>query len=147
FNSMSSLDKLYTAIEKGEIDTLLILGGNPAYSAPADLPLDNLLRRQLELPRDKWLAVHLGLYFDETSRLCHWHIPEAHFLESWSDAVAYDGTASLVQPLIAPLYAGRSAHEVVAALTRRRTGDSKSDKEYDERTPHELVRDHWRKHR
>jgi molybdopterin-containing oxidoreductase family iron-sulfur binding subunit len=146
FNSMESLEKLAFAIEKGEIDTLLILGGNPAYTAPANLGFDKLLLKQLEQPRDRWLAIHLGLYFDETSRLCHWHIPEAHFLESWSDASAYDGTASIVQPLIAPLYAGRSAHEVVAALTRRKSSP-RTESEYDERTPHELVRDHWRKHR
>ena len=62
------------------------------------------------------LRVHLGLYEDETAALCHWHIPEAHFLESWGDARAFDGTASIVQPLIAPLYGGKSAHELLAAL-------------------------------
>ena len=57
-------------------------------------------------------AIHHGLYVDETSYQCHWHLPEAHYLEAWSDARAYDGTASIVQPLIEPLYQGRSAHEV-----------------------------------
>ena len=63
------------------------------------------------------LRVHLSLYQDETSRQCHWHLPEAHYLEAWSDTRAYDGTASIVQPLIEPLYQGRSAHELLAALT------------------------------
>ena len=62
------------------------------------------------------LRVHLGLYDDETAALCHWHVPEAHYLESWSDARAADGTVTIVQPLIAPLYGGRSAHEVVGAM-------------------------------
>ena len=63
--------------------------------------------------------MHLSLYDDETSALCHWQIPEAHFLEAWSDARAYDGTVSIVQPLIAPLYGGKSAHEVLAAMSDR----------------------------
>jgi anaerobic selenocysteine-containing dehydrogenase len=63
------------------------------------------------------LGVHLGLYEDETAELCHWHIPEAHYLETWSDARAFDGTVTIMQPLIAPLYGGKSAHELLAALT------------------------------
>ena len=64
------------------------------------------------------LRVHLGLYQDETSQYCHWHINEAHYLESWGDARAYDGTVSIVQPLIAPLYGGKSVYEVMAAAYR-----------------------------
>jgi len=60
--------------------------------------------------------VRLGLYEDETSAYCHWHLPETHFLESWSDARAADGTVSIVQPLIEPLYGGKSAHDVLSAL-------------------------------
>ena len=66
------------------------------------------------------LRVHLGLYDDETSERCHWHVPEAHSLETWSDARAYDGTVTILQPLIAPLYGGKSAHEVLAAFTAAR---------------------------
>ena len=91
----------------------LILGGNPVYTAPADLDV-----RRRAWTRSK-LRVHLGLYDDETSALCHWQIPEAHFLEAWSDARAFDGTASIVQPLIAPLYGGKSAHELLAAMSDR----------------------------
>ena len=61
--------------------------------------------------------VHLGLYQNETAELCQWHVNEAHYLEAWSDARAYDGTVSIVQPLIAPLYDGKSAHELVAMLS------------------------------
>ncbi len=79
------------------------------------------------------LRVHLSLYDDETSELCHWQTPEAHFLEAWSDARGYDGTVSIVQPLIAPLYNGKSAHELLAAL---------SDKP--EQSAYAIVREHWR---
>ena len=84
--------------------SLLIIGGNPAYDAPADLAFKALL------PSVKFSA-RLGLYEDETSALCHWHIPQTHFLEEWGDARAFDGTVSIIQPLIAPLYDGKSAHE------------------------------------
>ena len=76
--------------------------------------------------------VHLSQHVDETSELCHWQIPEAHFLETWSDARAFDGTASIVQPLIAPLYDGRSAHEVIAAMSAT-----------PEKPAYDLVREHW----
>ena len=84
------------------VEMLVILGGNPVYTAPADLKFADHLAK---VP----LRIHLGLYQDETAALCDWHIPEAHYLESWSDARAYDGTASVIQPLIAPLFGGRSA--------------------------------------
>src|SRR5205085_2204256 len=81
--------------------------------------------------------LHLSLHEDETSRLCHWHIPEAHYLEAWGDARAFDGTASLQQPLIAPLYEGaRSALEVLSALEERR-----------DQPGHDLVRRYWQGNR
>jgi molybdopterin-containing oxidoreductase family iron-sulfur binding subunit len=132
-NNLESLSELVQALVNDEIDTLLILGGNPAYSAPADL---RFAERLLEKARGKdTLFVHLGTYFDETSECCHWHIPEAHYLEAWSDARAVDGTASVVQPLIAPLYAGRSAHELLSALVGQ-----------EDRSAYTLVRETWRKH-
>ncbi len=85
------------------------------------------------------LSVHLGLYQDETSHLCHWHLPEAHYLEAWSDARAFDGTASIAQPLIKPLYQGRSAHEVLSLIaTSRDVPGQQIVKDY--------WRDHWREH-
>jgi molybdopterin-containing oxidoreductase family iron-sulfur binding subunit len=93
----------------GEIATLLIIDANPAYDAPADLSIAGPLDR---VP----LRVHMGLYYDETADLCHWHIPRAHDLESWSDARAFDGTATIMQPLIAPLYSGRTIQELLAML-------------------------------
>jgi len=121
-----SLPELAKDIEAGHVSTLFILGSNPVFTAPADLQFAQQL---LKVP----LRIHCGLYDDETAELCHWHVPQTYFLESWSDARAYDGTIGIVQPLIAPLYSGRSLHELVALFT----GDAgKSD--------HDLVRDYWR---
>ena len=99
---------------------------NPVYSAPADVSFASHLVKSN-------LSIHLSLYEDETSALCHWHIPEAHYLESWSDVRAYDGTATIIQPLIAPLYGGRTAHELLAALNGQPG-----------RSSYELVRDYWK---
>jgi molybdopterin-containing oxidoreductase family iron-sulfur binding subunit len=95
------------------------------YTAPAELGFADLLRKAR-------LRLHLGPYVDETAALCHWHLPAAHYLESWSDARAYDGTVSIVQPLIAPLYEGRTAHEVLTAFSDR-----------PERNAYEIVRGYW----
>ncbi|HXI93759.1 MAG TPA: TAT-variant-translocated molybdopterin oxidoreductase [Blastocatellia bacterium] len=123
----ASLRELVADMNSGQVDVLLILGGNPVYNAPADLDIAVAIRK---VP----LRIHLSLYKDETSELCQWHIPEAHYLESWSDARAYDGTVSIIQPLIAPLYAGKTAHEVLAAFLNE-----------PERPSYEIVRDSWRK--
>ena len=104
-----SLPVLVEAMAAGAVDTLLVLDGNPAYAAPADLGFAELLQK---VPH----GIHLGLYRDETARACAWHLPRSHALEAWSDARAWDGTASLAQPVIAPLYDTRSTHELLAAL-------------------------------
>src|ERR1700730_15169709 len=109
----------------GKIDVLVIIGGNPAYTSPADLRFSDAMGKVA-------LRIHLGLYDDETSALCHWHIPETHFLEAWSDARGHDGTVSILQPLIAPLYDGKSAHELLAAMSDR-----------PERSGHDIVREFW----
>jgi molybdopterin-containing oxidoreductase family iron-sulfur binding subunit len=121
-----SLRNLIQDMEKGRVEMLVILGGNPVYTAPADLDFAGHLK---SVP----LRIHHSLGLDETSYLCHWHLPEAHYLETWSDSRAYDGTASIVQPLIAPLYQGRSAHEVLAMLTSLQ-----------ETSDRQIVREHWR---
>src|SRR5262249_58086980 len=111
-NQLESLKELVADLNGGKVDLLLILGGNPVYTAPADLNFADALGKAQ-------LRVHLSLNEDETSALCHWQVPEAHFLESWSDARGYDGTVSIVQPLIAPLYGGKSAHDLLAAMSGR----------------------------
>src|SRR5262249_28248168 len=102
---IDSLKELIDDISENRVETLIILSGNAVYSAPADFALADLLPK---VPQ----RFHLSLYPDDTSQLCQWHLPQAHYLESWSDARAFDGTASIVQPLIQPLYQGRTAHEV-----------------------------------
>jgi MoCo/4Fe-4S cofactor protein with predicted Tat translocation signal len=122
-----SLQELVNDIDGGRVKMLVIIGGNPVYNTPADLKLD-----QTRLFKTK-LRVHLSQYKDETSRLCHWHIPESHYLEAWSDTRSYDGTVSIVQPLIEPLYQSKSAHELLAVFTPQ----------YDKK-PYDMIRDYWR---
>ncbi|HWT81555.1 MAG TPA: molybdopterin oxidoreductase, partial [Candidatus Methylomirabilis sp.] len=125
-DQMASLHELVQDMDAGKVNALVILGGNPVFTAPADLKFADRLSKV-------GLRVRLGLYEDETSQLCHWHIPEAHYLESWSDARAFDGTVTILQPLIAPLYGGKTAHELMAALM------GASDK-----SGYEIIREYWR---
>jgi molybdopterin-containing oxidoreductase family iron-sulfur binding subunit len=104
-----SLKSLGNAAAAGQIETLLILGGNPVFDAPADLDFTAKLAKV-------GASVHLSLYEDETSAACTWHLPMSHYLEAWGDARAWDGTVSLVQPLIEPLFGGRSAIDVLAMV-------------------------------
>jgi molybdopterin-containing oxidoreductase family iron-sulfur binding subunit len=108
-NQTESLRELVKTLKQNEVDALIILGGNPGFNAPADFQFANNLSRAK-------FKVHLSSDANETSALCDWHIPQNHFLESWSDARAFDGTISIVQPLILPLYAGKSAHEILDAM-------------------------------
>ncbi|MGI8468535.1 MAG: TAT-variant-translocated molybdopterin oxidoreductase, partial [Pyrinomonadaceae bacterium] len=103
---VDQLRQLVQEIDGGAVKMLVMLGGNPVYNTPADLKINE--DRLNKIP----LRVHLSQHFDETSELCHWHVSEKHFLESWSDARAYDGTVSMIQPLIIPLYDSHNAHEV-----------------------------------
>jgi molybdopterin-containing oxidoreductase family iron-sulfur binding subunit len=122
-----SLRELVTDIDAGKVETLIIIGGNPAYNTPADLRLD------LDRLKKVKLRAHVSLYNDETSDICHWHIPTTHYLETWGDARSYDGTVTLVQPLIQPLYEGRSVYEVLALFSEN----------YD-RKPYDIVKEYWR---
>ena len=124
-----SLRELVTDMAAGKVALLVIIGGNPLFTAPADIPFREALAK---VP----LSVHLSQYNDETSELCHWHVPEAHPLESWSDTRAYDGTITILQPLIAPLYEGKTAHEVVALFSKTPAQSS-----------HDIVRAFWKSER
>ena len=120
------LDDLVTAMREGRVKTLVVLGGNPAYDAPADLDFTAALRGVEQM-------IHLGSHVDETAALATWHAPQAHFLESWEDARASCGTLSVVQPLILPLFGGKSAIEVMGLLA------SGAD-----RPGYDLVQETWR---
>jgi molybdopterin-containing oxidoreductase family iron-sulfur binding subunit len=122
-----SLQELLKDIDDGHVELLVIVGGNPVYNTPADLKLDKDRMFKTKL------RVHLSQYKDETSDFCHWHIPESHYLEAWSDTRAYDGTVTIVQPLIEPLYQSKSAHELLAVFTSQ----------YDKK-PYDIIRDFWR---
>jgi MoCo/4Fe-4S cofactor protein with predicted Tat translocation signal len=123
---LDALRELADEMRQDRVRLLIILDANPIYSTPVDFKFAEAFER---VP----LRVHLGLYQDETARRCHWHLNEAHFLETWGDAWAFDGTATVMQPLIEPLYRGRSALEFVAFLATLH-----------ETIGEELVRGHWR---
>ncbi len=107
-DQLASLTALVSDMKAGRVDTLLILGGNPAFDVPADLGFVEALKKVA-------FRARLGLYDDETSQYCPWHVNEAHELEAWGDARAFDGTVTILQPLIEPLYGGKTALEVLAA--------------------------------
>ena len=109
---VEQLRELIADIDGGRVKMLVILGANPVYDTPADLKLS--VERMNKVP----LRIHLGSHIDETGEHCHWHISEKHYLESWSDTRAYDGTVSIIQPLIEPLYDSHSVHEVVQLFFR-----------------------------
>jgi Fe-S-cluster-containing dehydrogenase component len=119
------LAELAADMRAGRVDTLLMLDTNPVYTAPPALGFAEALRR---VP----LSAHVGLYRDETAREAGWHLPQAHCYEAWSDARAIDATASIVQPLIAPLYGGRSSHALLAIALGEGSRDG-----------HALVRATW----
>lgn len=122
----AALRELVTDMEAGRVQMLLIAGeSNPVQTAPADFRFGESMNKVA-------LRLHSGLFYDETATFCHWHVPAAHFLEAWSDARTLDGTATIVQPLIQPMFAGKSAHEVIATLSDR-----------PERNGYDLVREFW----
>jgi molybdopterin-containing oxidoreductase family iron-sulfur binding subunit len=118
-------DDLVEEMHRGAIELLVVLGGNPLYDAPADLNFADAFNKVK-------LRVHHSVYFNETSRHSHWHVPATHFLESWSDTRAFDGSVSIVQPLIEPMYVGVSAHEILEAIVERSP-----------RSAYEILRRHW----
>ncbi|MBK5258613.1 MAG: TAT-variant-translocated molybdopterin oxidoreductase [Thermoanaerobaculia bacterium] len=124
-NQLESLRQLVTDMNSGAVKALIILGGNPVFDAPADFNFKGALQK---VP----FRAHLSLYYDETSMLSQWHIPETHYLETWGDARAHDGTVTIMQPLIAPLYNGRAAIEVLGALIGGMDA-----------TPYATVRNYW----
>ena len=125
-----SLQDLVADLDGGLVQLLVIIGGNPVHNAPADL---KLTFERLEKAK---LRVHLSEYRDETSELCHWHVPAAHYLESWGDTRSYDGTVTIMQPLIEPLYEGRTAHELLAVFSKQ-----------SDRKPYDIVKTFWQAQR
>ncbi|WP_448206948.1 TAT-variant-translocated molybdopterin oxidoreductase [Azospirillum sp. sgz302134] len=121
----ASLAALVRDMAAGRVDTLVMMGVNPAFTAPADVGFIEALGR---VP----LSVHLGTHVDETAMLSTWHVPESHVYERWSDARAFDGTATIIQPQLQPLWAGWSPHELLAVLGGEPRPNGMG-----------IVRDHW----
>ncbi len=124
-NQIESLRQLTSDMNGGRVELLLILGGNPVYNAPADFAFVQGLQKVKN-------SIHVALHFNETSLKSTWQIPESHFLEEWGDARAYDGTISILQPLIAPLYNTRSQLTVLDAILQ-----------FPGRSSYEIVRSYW----
>ncbi len=123
---LADLRALVTDMDAGRVQLLLLIGeANPVLTAPADLNFADALAK---IP----MRAHSGLFLDETATLCHWHVPGTHYLEAWSDARTTDGTASIVQPLIQPMYGGKSTHEVLATLS-----------DAPDRAGYDIVREFW----
>ena len=121
-----SIRELIADMNAGKVETLIIFGGNPAYNTPVDLGFVDALNKVK-------LRIQLSSYRNETTDYMHWHVPETHYLEAWSDARSYDGTASVIQPMIMPLYDGKSPHEILAAFTDQLGTSS-----------HDIVQNYWK---
>ena len=119
------LPRLVQDMRAGNVDALLMIGVNPVYDAPAELNFADALQHVEN-------SIHLGLYYDETARASRWHIPRSHYLEAWGDGRAYDGTLSVIQPLIAPLHDTKSDVEVLNAFVQGT-----------DVTGYDLVREQW----
>jgi MoCo/4Fe-4S cofactor protein with predicted Tat translocation signal len=124
-SGVDALKTLAGEMSAGQVSTLIILGANPAYTAPADLQFTTALSRVMN-------SIHLGAEDDETAAAAKWHLPESHYLEAWGDAQSTDGVVAIQQPMIDPIFGGKSAIEVMAVLL-----DSK------DRKGHDLVKSHW----
>ncbi|MEO8369813.1 MAG: TAT-variant-translocated molybdopterin oxidoreductase [Candidatus Solibacter sp.] len=124
-DQLASLQELVKDLDAGAVELLLVLGGNPVFNAPVELGLGDRFKKAK-------LRVRLGLYADETSAVCQWQVPETHFLETWGDARAFDGTVTIQQPLIQPLYGGRSAMQLLQSFT-----------EQPEKTPYDVIKAYW----
>src|SRR6185437_6969127 len=126
-NQLESFKDLIADMSAGKVQLLILAGVNPLFDSPSDLDFAKAFE---SVP----LRIHHGLYQDETAEHCHWHINQADYLEAWGDTRAFDGTVSLVQPLIAPLYDGKSLHDLLAVLS----GEPQA-------SGHEIVQRYWQK--
>jgi molybdopterin-containing oxidoreductase family iron-sulfur binding subunit len=123
-----ALADLVSSMQNDEVDTLLMMGVNPVYDAPAGLDFEAAMGNVQN-------TIHCGLWRDETAQVSRWHVPRTHYLESWGDGRAYDGTLSVIQPLIRPLY--EDAHSEIEVLNLLATGV--------DATGYDLVREQWRR--
>ncbi|HEV2277201.1 MAG TPA: TAT-variant-translocated molybdopterin oxidoreductase [Acidobacteriaceae bacterium] len=123
---LDDLKALVADMLGGKVDWLVILNANPVYATPVDLDFEDAMSKV-------GTVVHLGSHQDETGLIAHWHINSQHYLEKWSDARAYDGTVSIVQPMIDPLYGGHSEHEIIQSML-----------DQPDVSPYDAVRGNWK---
>jgi molybdopterin-containing oxidoreductase family iron-sulfur binding subunit len=117
-NHLESLRQLCADIDAGKVETLLILGVNPVYTTPHDFDFYSKIAFDPKAKQKKVKnTICVSSHFDETAEICDWHVAESHYLETWGDARAFDGTVTVIQPLIAPLYHTRSARAVLGAFS------------------------------
>ncbi len=124
-DQLASLQDLVKDLDAGVVDLLVILGGNPVFNAPVEMGMRDRIQKAK-------VRIHLSLYEDETSDVCQWRLPETHYLETWGDARAFDGTVTIQQPLIDPLYGGRSAYQLLQTVAG-----------LPEVSPREIIRGYW----
>ena len=124
-SGVDALKALTSEMSAGQVSTLVVLGGNPVYSAPADLQFAVALSKVAN-------SIHLGAEDDETAAAASWHIPQAHVLESWGDEATSDGLAAIQQPMIEPMYGGKTALEIVSWVTTGKFTKS-----------HDIVKNYW----
>jgi MoCo/4Fe-4S cofactor protein with predicted Tat translocation signal len=135
-DQLGDFKELIADLDAGVVELLLIVGVNPVYDAPSDLDFETKYQKA-------HMRVHCGLYQDETAQYCQWHIPMSHPLEMWGDARAYDGTVTLMQPLIAPLYMSRSAYEMLATFNPEPTGEDALTRPGSEQSGYDMIRAYW----
>ena len=123
--TLDALKALASEMNSGQVSTLVILGGNPVYTAPADLQFASAMAKVAS-------TIHVGLEEDETAASAKWHVPGAHYLETWSDARSHDGTVSIQQPMIRSMYGGKTPAEMVALLI-----------DYKDKEAHAIVKNYW----
>lgn len=126
-NTLSDVKTLFEEISNGDYDALIIIGGNPVYTLPKSI-------KASEAIKSAPLSIHLSNYVDETSKLCNWHVNKAHFLEAWGDGRSYTGAESIIQPLIQPLFNGKSDIEFLNAIVNQTDVSG-----------YKLVQETWRK--
>jgi molybdopterin-containing oxidoreductase family iron-sulfur binding subunit len=128
-DQIASITDLVTDLNAGKVELLVVIGANPVYNAPIFDGGQTFEKAMNKAP----MRIHMGLFNDETAVNCQWHVPETHYLEAWSDARGYDGSVSIIQPLIQPLYDSKSPHELLAAML-----------DQGGKSGHDIVRDYWR---
>jgi MoCo/4Fe-4S cofactor protein with predicted Tat translocation signal len=127
-SGVAALKTLVAELNAQAVHTFVILGGNPAFTAPYDLHLTDAIKKAQS-------SVYLGPDVNETAAAAKWHIPEAHYLESWEDAQSADGTCAIQQPVIQPLYGGKTGAELAAYITG-----------YPDRSGYDIVSNYWKAH-